>query len=429
MPEPSTSSAETAPRPAVGGDQRPVSVVGIGADGWDGLVPAARRVIEAAELVVGGERQLELLPPSVTAERRVWPSPLRPALPAVVAEAAERRVVVLASGDPMFFGIGGTLVREFGAAAVRVLAHPSSVSLACARLGWPVEDVEVVSVVGRPVASVRPAVQPGRRVLVLLDSGRTAGGIADWLTSAGYGGSALTLLADLGGVHELRRSATARDWAPVESSLAVLAIDAELDALATPLPRTPGLPDEAFDHDGQLTKYEVRAVTLAALAAARGPMLWDVGAGSGSVGIEWMRADRAHRAVAVEPRTDRLDRIAANADRLGVAGLQVVAGRAPQVLAGLPRPDAIFVGGAVSLPGVIEACVQALGPGGRLVANGVTVETEAVLAGWYARLGGSLTRIAVQRASAVGGFTGWRPAMPVTQWAVTIGGQTGEQSA
>jgi precorrin-6Y C5,15-methyltransferase (decarboxylating) len=292
-------------------------------------------------------------------------------------------------------------------------------------MGWPVEDTEVVSVVGRPLSLVRPAVQPGRRLLVLLDSGRTAGALADWLVSAGYGPSRLTLLSDLGSDAEAAHSGTASTWTPVgDTSLAMLAVEPVPDTGAEIRPRTPGLPDEAYDSDGQLTKHEVRAITLAALGPAPGGLLWDVGAGSGSVGIEWMRVHPSRRAIAVEPRPDRLERIAANAEALGVPGLRIVAGRAPDALAGLPRPDAVFIGGAVSLPGVIEACLAALPDGGRLVANGVTLETETVLAGWYSGLGGSLIRIAVQRAGAVGSFTGWRPAMPVTQWAITK--QTGD---
>ncbi len=213
---------------------------------------------------------------------------------------------------------------------------------------------------------------------------------------------------------------SAEDWPDgLDEALAVLAIEVRPAPGAALLPALPGLPDAAFDTDGQLTKAEVRAVTLAALAPVPGQLLWDVGAGSGSVGIEWMRSHPACRAVAIETRADRRDRIAANAQALGVPGLRVVAGHAPGALAGLPAPDAIFVGGGASLPGVLEACESALAPGGRLVANGVTLESEAVLADWYRRLGGRLVRISVQRAEPVGGFTGWRPAMPVTQWCHT----------
>jgi precorrin-6Y C5,15-methyltransferase (decarboxylating) len=399
-----------------------VVVVGIGADGWDGLGPAARTALADAELVLGSERQLRLLPAELSAQRQPWPSPMLPALPELLAERHRRRLAVLASGDPMFYGIGGTLVRLLGAGSVRIIAGVSSVSLAAARLGWPLEGIEVLSVVGRPVAALHPLLQPGRRVLVLLGSAPEAADIAGLLRERGLGPSELVLLCELGGAGERVLRASAQSWAEQpEESLAVLAIEVRAAPGAALLPASPGLPDAAFDHDGQLTKSEVRAITVAALAPVPGQLLWDVGAGSGSVGIEWMRTHPSCRAVAIEARPDRLERIAANARALGVPGLRLVSGKAPEALAGLPGPDAIFVGGGASRPGVLEACDAALLPGGRLVANGVTVETETVLADWYRRRGGRLLRVAVQRAEPVGGFTGWRPAMPVTQWSYTKG--------
>ncbi|MDQ1744033.1 MAG: precorrin-6B C5,15-methyltransferase / cobalt-precorrin-6B C5,C15-methyltransferase, partial [Pseudonocardiales bacterium] len=363
---------------------------------------------------------LALLPADLAAERTPWPSPLLAALPDLLAQRHRGRLAVLASGDPMFYGIGSTLVRLLGAASVRVIAQPSSLSLAAARLGWPVEEIEVLSVLGRPVAGLHPLLQPGRRLLVLLGSAADAEPVAALLRERGLGPSELVLLCQLGGPAERLVRARAEDWADgLDEALAVLAIEVRPAPGAALLPALPGLPDAAFDTDGQLTKAEVRAVTLAALAPVPGQLLWDVGAGSGSVGIEWMRSHPSCRAVAIETRADRRDRIAANARALGVPGLRVVAGRAPGALAGLPAPDAVFVGGGVSLPGVLEACESALAPGGRLVANGVTLESEAVLADWYRRLGGRLVRISVQRAEPVGGFTGWRPAMPVTQWCHT----------
>lgn len=393
-----------------------VVVVGIGADGWSGLADASRSAVRAADVIVGGPRQLELVPGDVRAERRPWPSPLVPAIPDVLAAHRGRALVVLASGDPMFFGIGSTLARAVGADGFTVLPHPSSLSFACARLGWPLEDVEVVSLVGRPLATLHPAVQPGRRVLALVGTPDAAAAIAALLRERGYGDSALTVLTRLGGTDEGAASATAAECEAAHDPLAVVAIECRADDEVVPLPRTPGLPDEAFDTDGQLTKRELRALALAALAPVPGQLLWDVGAGSGSVGIEWMRAHPANRAIAVEPRADRRDVISRNAERLGVPGLHIVAGTAPDALAGLAEPDAVFVGGGVSGPGVVDACVAALRPGSRLVAHAVTLETESVLASWHAKLGGALTRVAIQRAEPLGSFTAWRPAMPVTQW-------------
>jgi precorrin-6B C5,15-methyltransferase / cobalt-precorrin-6B C5,C15-methyltransferase len=395
----------------------PISVVGIGADGWAGLEPGARTTLLDAEVVLGGPRQLELLPAEVGAERVALPTPLLPALAATLDRHGERRLVVLASGDPMLFGIGATLVRLRGAEAVDVQPHPSSVSLAAARLGWAVNDTEMVSVVGRDLRTVHPAIQPGRRVLVLVSEPDAAEALAALLVERGYGASPMTLLEQLGGPGELVRSASAATWsADHHDRLAIIGVACVADPDTVPLPRTPGLPDDAFEQDGQITKREIRAFALAALIPVPGQLLWDVGAGSGSIGIEWMRTHPACRAIAVEPRADRRELIAANAAALGVPGLQIVAGAAPEALAGLPAPDAVFVGGGASVPGVIEAALDVLTSGGRLVVNAVTVESESVVAAWQGRLGGLLTRIAVQRAAPIGGFTGWRPAMPVTQW-------------
>ncbi|MER5422672.1 precorrin-6y C5,15-methyltransferase (decarboxylating) subunit CbiE [Streptosporangium roseum] len=393
-----------------------VTVVGIGADGWAGLSAAARRELHAAEVLMGSARQLALVP-EPTAERVAWPSPMLPALPALIASHRGRRVCVLASGDPMFHGIGTTLVRLLGTDRVRVLPHPSSASLACARLGWAVDRVEVVSVVTRPVESVHAAVHEGRRVLVLSADGRTPARVAALLAARGYGGSTMTVLERLGGAEERVISGTAGGWSlPVAHDLNVVAVECRADAGTVPLPCVPGLPDEAFEHDGQLTKREVRAVTLSRLAPVPGELLWDVGAGAGSIAIEWMRGHPANRAVAVESHPERAARISRNAAGLGVPGLNVVTGPAPAALAGLEPPDAVFIGGGATVPGVVEECWEALRPCGRLVANAVTVESEAVLASWHGELGGDLVRLAVSRAAPVGGFTGWRPMMPVTTW-------------
>lgn len=398
-----------------------VTVVGIGADGWGGLSTEAREAVTSAEVLLGGDRQLDLVPIAVTAAERVtWPSPMLPALPGLFERFADRTVCALASGDPMFFGLGATLARVLGPDRLRVLVAPSSVALACARLGWAVEDVEVVSVVGRPLAGVRRVLADGRRVLVLSSGADSPGRIAALVTDTGYGRSALTVLEQLGGPGERRVDGTAQGWAhPPGDALNVVAVTGAAAPGTRLLGEVAGLPDEAYDHDGQLTKREVRAVTLAHLAPRPGELLWDVGAGAGSVAIEWLRAHRSCRAVAVESRPDRVAAIGRNASRLGVPGLQVVTGRAPAALAGLPVPDAAFIGGGVTGEGVLDACLAALPVGGRLVANAVTVEAEAVLADGYARLGGSLVRLSVVRAAPVGGFTGWRAAMPVTIWSVS----------
>lgn len=396
-----------------------ITVVGIGADGWDGLAAAARDAISAADVLMGGRRQLDLVPPS-PAERVAWPSPLLPALPGLMEAYAGRAVCVLASGDPMFHGIGATLVRLLGAGRVRVLPHLSSLALACARLGWPAERVEVVSLVGRPPAALNAAVLPGRRVLVLGADRGSPSVVAGLLTGRGYGPSRLTVLSDLGGPGEAVLHGTAEEWtAAAPSALNVIAVECVAGPDAVPLPLVPGLPDTAYEHDGQLTKREVRAVSLSRLGPLPGELLWDVGAGAGSIAIEWLRGDPSRRAVAVESRADRAATIRRNASTLGVPSLRVVEGPAPAALDGLPGPDAVFVGGGATVPGLLERCWEALRPGGRLVVNAVTVESEAVVAAWYGRLGGDLVRLSVQRGSPVGGFTGWRAMMPVTVWSIT----------
>jgi precorrin-6B C5,15-methyltransferase / cobalt-precorrin-6B C5,C15-methyltransferase len=399
-----------------------VTVAGLGAEGWQGLPTASRDAIGQAAVIVGAPRQLALLPAEVPGRRVPLPSPLLPGLRALIDEHAGTRsvgagLVVLASGDPMFYGIGVTLVRLLGAERVRVLPHPSSVSLAAARLGWALDDTDVVSLVGRPPELLHPLLQPGRRVLVLTAEPSGAADVRAVLDARGFGASPVTLLADLGGPDEQVAVVGAGAGDP-HSRLAIVAVECRLDPAAAPLPRVPGLPDDAFEHDGQLTKRELRACALAALAPVPGQLLWDVGAGSGSVGIEWMRVHPASRAIAVEPRADRRERITRNAAALGVPGLTVVAGEAPRALAGLPAPDAVFIGGGVTAPGVVGACLDALGPGGRLVANAVTIEGQAVLAEWRQRLGGSLTRIGVEHAGGLGSFTAWRPALAVVQWSV-----------
>jgi precorrin-6Y C5,15-methyltransferase (decarboxylating) len=399
-----------------------VTVVGIGADGWDGLSPRSRAMISDAEVLIGAPRQLDLLPPALPGRQVPLPSPLLPGIDQLFAAHPGAMIVVLASGDPMFYGIGSTLVRRLGADRVEVVPHPSSVSLAAARLGWQLDDVEIVSAVGRPLALLHPALQPGRRVLVLIAHRSAAHDIRVLLAERGFAASPVTVLADLGSSEETVR--TADEARPASHSrLAIIAIECVAEPATVPLPRTPGLPDEVYDQDGQITKYEVRAVTLAALAPVPGQLLWDVGAGSGSVGIEWMRVHPASRAIAIEPREERRERIARNATALGVPGLRIVAGSAPEALPDLPSPDAIFIGGGVTTDGVVERCWDSLNPGGRLVANAVTIESEQALATWHRVLGGNVTRVAIERAAPLGSFTTWRPALPVVQWSIRKGTQ------
>lgn len=395
-----------------------LSVVGIGEDGLGGLAPPARALIEAAEVLVGGARHLAMIPDD-SRERIAWPKPLDAAIPEIEARRG-KRVCVLATGDPVCYGVARKLLRRIAIEEMVILPAPSAFSLACARLGWSLPDVEALTLHARAVDNLHPFLLPGVRLLALSRDGETPGQVARLLTARGYGQSRMTVLARMGGAHEARFEGTAECWDVQDiPDLNCVAIDCIANSDAALLPRIPGLPDEAFRHDGQLTKREVRAATLAALAPVPDQRLWDVGAGCGSIAIEWMRAERGTSAIAIEQRPERTALIAENATALGTTALDIRQGEAPAALADLPAPDAVFIGGGLGVEGVFEACWSALKPGGRLVANAVTLEGEQALFAWHQAQGGALTRIAVSRAEPVGRFTGWRPLMPVTQYAVT----------
>jgi precorrin-6B C5,15-methyltransferase / cobalt-precorrin-6B C5,C15-methyltransferase len=395
-----------------------VTIVGIGDDGWAGLTETARAELRRAPMIVGSSRQLALLP-DLGVRQQPLPSPLLSQLDELVAD--NPGLCLLASGDPMLHGLGATLARRLGAGRLRVLPAVSSVALACARLGWAEHEVDVVSLVSRPVEVVVPTVQPGARVLVLCRDGGTPAALASLLADRGWGGTELTVLEHLGGEAEQVSGpvAAAALGGGRYGDLAMVALVCRPGPDASRLPRVPGLPDDAYEHDGQLTRREARASALAALAPGPGQLLWDVGAGSGSIGIEWMRVDARCRAVAVERRGDRAERVRRNATALGVPDLQVVCGDAPAALAGLARPDAVFVGGGLTADGLLETCWERLGAGGRLVAHAVTIESEGVLHRWRQAAGGHLMRLAASHAGPLGGFTAWRPALPITQWQVT----------
>jgi precorrin-6Y C5,15-methyltransferase (decarboxylating) len=393
-----------------------VAVVGVGADGWDGLSEATRARVRAASVVIAARRLLDLVPAVDGQVREALPTDVRAGLSELMERHAAQRVVLLASGDPFVSGVGSVMVELFGAGFAEVVPAVSSVSLARARLGWAAERSEVVTVVGRDPRLVLRHLAPGHRVLVLSSDETTPAQVAGLLDEHGYGESRMVVLGDLGSADESRTEGTAASWAAAVSRLNVLALD-----LRGPVTGSwaTGLRDEDFEHDGQLTKRDLRASALARLAPQPGQLLWDVGAGAGSVGIEWMRAHPTCSAVAVEADEARVARISRNAAALGVPALGVVHGQVPDVLESLPDPDAVFVGGGATRPGVVPGCLERLSPGGRLVVHGVTVETETLLARMYAEHGGELTRISVEHAAPIGGFTGWSPARTVTQWAVT----------
>ncbi|MBU0802184.1 MAG: precorrin-6y C5,15-methyltransferase (decarboxylating) subunit CbiE [Alphaproteobacteria bacterium] len=393
-----------------------LTIVGIGEDGVAGLGDEAKRRIAGAEFVFGGSRHLSLVETLVTGEARAWPSPFDSEMRDVLALRG-KKVCVLASGDPFFHGVGVTLARHVAADEMLALPAPSSLSHAAARLGWALQEIETVSLHGRPLDLIRPLLHPKRRILALTSDAEGPAAIAALLTECGFGASRMIVLEALGAPDERIRQAPA-DAFDLENinPLNVLALDVESSREARTLPLTPGLADDLFEHDGQITKREVRAVTLSALAPRRGELLWDIGAGSGSISIEWMLADPSMRAIAIEADAERAARAGRNASACGVPGLRIIEGAAPAALTGLPTPDAIFIGGGGTDQGVMEAAIEALPSGGRLVANAVTLETEALLLSEQAKRGGDLARIGISRAVPVGSMHGWRPSMPVTQW-------------
>ncbi|MFC3675764.1 precorrin-6y C5,15-methyltransferase (decarboxylating) subunit CbiE [Ferrovibrio xuzhouensis] len=392
-----------------------LSVVGIGADGMAGLAPAAHALVAAAELLVGGERHLAFVPERPDQQRLVWGKPLLETIDRILAQRG-RRVCVLASGDPQWFGAGATLAKRVPAEELMILPAPGAFSLAAARLAWALDAVDCITLHGRPLELLNLYLYRGAHILALSEDGAMPAAVAAHLAKAGFGSAEITVLENLGGAQERIISGRADAWSHARcadlNTLAIAISDGPANA------RVPGLDDNVFLHDGNITKREVRAVTLSRLAPLPGELLWDVGAGAGSIGIEWLRADHRNRAIAIESRESRRYMIAQNALQLGVPQLDIRGGDAPAVLEGLPAPDAIFIGGGILTDGLLERCMAALQPCGRLVANVVTLEGEAAIVQGWQKFGGELSRLGVARADHVGRFHGWHAMMPVTQWSL-----------
>ncbi|MSO68808.1 MAG: precorrin-6y C5,15-methyltransferase (decarboxylating) subunit CbiE [Alphaproteobacteria bacterium] len=393
-------------------------VIGIGEDGLDGVSAASRALIASAELIVGGTRHLAMVKAG-NAARLAWRQPLADTMPDLL-RARGKRVVVLATGDPLCYGIGTQLLRHIPLDEIRLIPAPSAYSLAGARLGWDAAAIDRVTVHGRPIETLRRYFAPGAKLLVLAHDGATPAEAARLLVEAGYAQSELTVFEHMGGEKERRIDGIAAEWQePRGADFTTVAIHCIAGPRAKRFRGAPGLPDHAFESDGTITKREVRAVTLAMLAPHPGAVLWDVGAGSGSVAIEWLLQEPRAEAIAIEREPARIALIARNAEALGTPELEIEQGEAPSVLDTLPDPDVVFIGGGLSAPELIETCFERLKPGGRLVANAVTLEAEATLIRARERFGGTLARLAISRADALGPFSAWRPLMPVTQYAVT----------
>ena len=398
--------------------KRWLSIVGIGEDGVEGLSSIARRLIRSAELVIGGARHLELAANLICGRRLAWPSPMSEAFGEIERHRG-RPVAILASGDPFHFGVGKQLAAFIPVEEFICLPQPSAFSLAAARMGWSLQDVSLVTLHGRALHGIIRHLQPGARILALSWDNTTPAKLAELLNGRRMGQSLITVLESMSGPRERIRQAKASNFGiePIVP-LNTIAIEVIAEPETATIALAPGLDDGFFEHDGQLTKREIRAVTLSSLEPHQGELLWDVGLGAGSIAIEWLLRHPSLSAIGIEARGDRADRAARNAAALGVPELKIVHGHAPEALAGLARPDAVFVGGGMMDNGVFEAVWSALKPGGRLVANAISLETEARLADYFGRFGGDLVRLQVARIDKVGSLSGWRPALPVTQWRV-----------
>ncbi len=390
-------------------------IVGIGEDGLDGLSPTARMAIQNAEYIVGGKRHHTLVG-DVSAERINWPSPFD-ALIAQLQSLRGKNVVVLATGDPLWFSVGNNIAAAFDMAEVQFHAHVGAFQLAAAELGWGLQDVDCLTVHGRPIERVKAFLQNGRKLLLLTSNGAAVSNIAALLSKAGFGNSKLSAISHLGGNDQNRFDGIASDWEHSVPDLNTLAIECVADIDAQVFPQTYGLPDDAFKHDGTMTKQEVRAITLAKLMPMPDALLWDVGCGCGSVAVEWMRSARNARAIGIETREDRRAFAKANAMNLGGFDLPLIDQPVPEALTGLETPDAIFIGGGLSVE-TFERCLASLKPMGRLVCNAVTLGSEQVLLDKHAEHGGELVRLQFSRAVPVGNKMGWKPAMPVTQYSL-----------
>ena len=392
-----------------------LTIVGIGMNGVEGLTPEQRQAIDKAEVLAGGKRHLEMVP-DCKAERLQWGSPFAASLEKVL-ECKDQKVTVLATGDPMWFGIGATLSHRVGNDEIKVLPAPSAFSLAAARMAWPIADIECLSAHGRPIEALVSFLTPDAKLLILTANGDAPKGIADLLTTQGFGESHITVLGNLGSDTEEKFETTAAKFGTkVAPDLNTVAVICRAGPDTKILPRTGGLPDDVFFHDGQMTKREVRAVTLSALQPLPGQLLWDVGAGCGSVAIEWMRGARGARAYAIEKDLNRRDMIKNNSLALGTPSLEIIAGTAPNSFEDLDAPDAIFIGGGLTTVNVLLSCWKALKPGGRIVANTVTLESEAILIEAQKNHGGELKKISIDTTTSVGSFNRWKPLAPVTQW-------------
>ncbi len=391
-------------------------IIGIGEDGLESLLPLARTALQTADIIIGDSRHLNAVKDITPKAKQIpWPTPFD-ALTDTVLSHQNDRVALLATGDPLWYSIGAIYARLITPEDIIFYPQISAFQWAAARMGWGLAGVETLSLHGRPLQTIIPFIQPNQRLLILTDANSNPHAVAELLTTQNYGNSKLSVLSHLGSPREKQFHGLAKEWSETVPAFHTLAVHCIADKTAIPTPKT-GLPDGCFTHDGTMTKQDIRAITLAKLIPTPRARLWDVGCGCGSVAIEWMRGAKGATAIGIEPREDRRALTAQNALALGAPSLDIRAGHAPAALMDLPTPDAVFIGGGVSVE-TAEFCLKALPLSGRLVCNAVTLESEQILADLYMRFGGHLTRLQCARAEPIGSKIGWRPAMPVTQWSI-----------
>ena len=390
-----------------------LTIIGMGEDGWEGLSNRARLVLKTTEVIVGSSRLLKLLP-NIKAERHEWPQPFSAVIERI-KPLAGRKTVILATGDPLNYGVFRKLLEFIPFEEMTVIPHISAFSLAASRMGWSLPDCDTLSLHGRAAANLESFIQPGAKLIVLTADASTIPEIVRRLEARGFGQSQVSVLENLGGENErVSKYIPSTDY----SALNTVAIHCIASPDAKVYSRLAGLPDDAFIHDGQLTKREVRAATLASLAPAPDQLLWDIGAGCGSIAIEWMRSTRGCEAIAFEHNAERLAMISRNADALGTPRLKIISGKAPEALEGAAAPHAVFIGGGVGNDGVFDSAWSKLKAGGRLVANVVTLEGEMHLYDLQEKHGGDLVKIEISNLTSVGPYRALKPRMAVTQWRV-----------
>lgn len=393
-----------------------LTIIGLGEDGPDGLTPASLNALKSAKTIIGPARHLGLLP-KLDAEQIAWPVPFADGL-GILETLRGRPTVALTSGDPFWFGAGTVIAKHLASDEWRALPNVSVFSQAAARLGWPLETTLCTGLHAAPFARLRPHLATDQRAIITLRDGAAVGDFAAWLTAQGFGVSTLHILEALGGPAQRISTTTAANFALSDVAHPV-AVALEIQGQGASIPLASGKPDAFFQNDGQITKRPIRALTLSALAPRPGERLWDVGAGSGSIAIEWLMSHPSTQAIAIEVEPERAANIRENADALGQDRLEIKVGASAAVLAGLPDPNAVFIGGGLTSD-LIESLWQLCPKGTRVVANAVTLESEAILLEAHARLGGELLRIDLSQAGAIGAYRGWKANFPIVQWSAVI---------